>query len=80
MNTLCESYKAAITLTTSTEGASKTVLTYEVALVAKSAAMTAELNSQVRDALVDIKLPHLQQVTSPYIAVRRNALKLKALH
>ena len=62
MDTLCEMYKGTYTLTPSEQGPSKTVLTYDVTMVAKSAGQTAELDSLVSSTVVNEKLPHLQTV------------------
>ena len=64
MDTMCEMYKGQITLTPSMEGPSKTVLTYDATMVAKTASMTAQVNSFIADALVNDKLPHIQKVTA----------------
>ena len=69
VDTMCEMYKGQITLTPSMEGPSKTVLTYDATMVAKTASMTAQVNSFIADALVNDKLPHIQKVTaSPTVA------------
>ena len=65
MDTLCEMYKGTYTLTKSEQGPAKTVLTYDVTMVAKSAGQTAELNSLVTSTILDAKLPHLQTVSLP---------------
>ncbi len=62
MDTLCELYKGTYTLTPSEQGPLKTVLTYDVTMVAKSAAQTTELNSLVTSTILEEKLPHLQTV------------------
>ena len=68
---MCEMYKGQITLTPSMEGPSKTVLTYDATMVAKTASMTAQVNSFIADALVNDKLPHIQKVTvSPSFTTR----------
>ena len=71
VDTMCEMYKGQITLTPSMEGPSKTVLTYDATMVAKTASMTAQVNSFIADALVNDKLPHIQKVTvSPSFTTR----------
>ena len=62
MDTLCEMYKGTYVLTPSEQGPAKTVLTYDVTMVAKSAAQTTELNSLVTRTILNDKLPHLQTV------------------
>ena len=65
VDTLCEMYKGTYMLTPSEQGPAKTVLTYDVTMVAKSAARTAELNSLVTGTILNDKLPHLQTVMLP---------------
>ena len=72
VDTLCEMYKGTYTLTKSEQGPTKTVLTYDVTMVAKSAGQTAELNSLVTSTILNAKLPHLQTVILP-IPIMENA-------
>lgn len=65
MDTLCEMYKGTYILTPSEQGPMKTVLTYDVEIVAKSASQTTELNSLVTSTILNEKLPHLQTVILP---------------
>ncbi|CAL5228542.1 g11696 [Coccomyxa viridis] len=77
VDTLCEMYKGTYILTPSEQGPMKTVLTYDVEIVAKSASQTTELNSLVTSTILNEKLPHLQTLGEAKCA---HALPASDLH